>query len=293
MMPDKSVRLLLSIFFVFLLTACGATATVPGATTAPTVATVQQPTLPPASARAPEEVLGSVLLEQGRSAVGGTADTTIQVEVDLWATSTAGKVTDMRVAPVASCENSGQVEKAQWEPFAPKKSLPVVVAINWTGFYVAAQFRDDHGITSLIYCDDISVEGMPAVPQVNPTDWYAQIQCFAESDVHPSQGQTVTGPTVTFSWPSTNHLPDGVYYQVNAYGAADQYTALIAQGRTRDTSLTVQMPADRAGDVVWYITLVDAHGTFLDHGRCSSFPASLLTVNPPEGIKGVHFLYQP
>ncbi len=291
-MPNNSLRLALSTLLIFILAACGATATVPGATAASTVATLQ-PTLPPSSPLAPDEVLGSVLLEQGRSAVGGTAGTTIQVEVDLWATSTAGKVTDMRVAPVSGCDKAGQVDGAAWEPFAPKKSLPVGVAINWTGFYVGAQFRDDRGNLSPVYCDDISVEGMPAVPSVGPTDWYAQIQCFAEGDVHPSQGQTVTGPSVTFTWPDTNHLPDGVYYQVNAYGAADQYTALVASGRTRDTSLTLQLPADRAGDIVWYVTLVDANGTFLDHGRCSSFPASLLTVNPPEGIKGVHFRYQP
>ena len=158
---------------------------------------------------------------------------------------------------------------------------------------VAAQFRDDHGITSLIYCDDISLEGMPAVPSVGSTDWYSQVQCFAESDVHPSQGESVTGPTVTFSWPATNNLPDGVFYQVNAYSSVDKYTGLAAQGRTRDNSLALQFSPDKAGDIVWYVVLADANGTFLDHGRCSSFPASLLTVNPPSGIKGVHFLYQP
>ena len=39
--------------------------------------------------------------------------------------------------------------------------------------------------------------------------------------------------------------------------------------------------------------LVDATGVMIDHNRCSSFPASLLKVDPPEGIKGIHFQYQP
>ncbi len=297
MKPRLHLRFALSAALLLAsLMACNAPATLPAATTsAPPAATPQAATvapLPP-SARAPDEVLGSVQIEHGQSASGGTAGTTIQVEIDLSATSTSGKVTEMRVAAVGGCDNRGQVDKAQWQPFAPVTHLPASLGINWVGFYVAAQFRDDKGIVSPIYCDDISLEGMPAVPAVNPTDWYSQIQCFAEGDVHPSQGETVRGLNVTFSWPNTNKLPDGVFYQVNAYSAVDQYTALVAQGRTRDASLTVQIPADKAGDIVWYIVLTDANGTFLDHGRCGSFAASLLTVDPPSGIKGVHFTYEP
>lgn len=279
-------------FILLFVLACGTSTAIPGVT--PTVATAPPSALSPnSSTRAPAEVLGSVLLEQGRSASGGTAGTTIQVEVDLTATSTAGKVTDMRVARVGGCNNSGQVEKAEWQPFAPKAYLPASLGLNWVGFYVAAQFRDDQGNVSLIYCDDISLEGSPPVASVNPTDWYPQIQCFSERDVHPSQGETITGPNVTFTWPNTNKLPDGVFYQVNAYSAADQYTGMAAQGRTRETSIVLPIQPDKAGDIVWYVVLTDANGTMLDHGRCSSFPASLLTVDPPTGIKGVHFTYKP
>ncbi len=251
-------------------------------------------TLPASPAPIGSDWTGSVTIEQGRCCIGGVADTTIQAQVEFAATSPAGKVSDMRViSGSGSCASESAMQAATWEPFVPSKSYPVGVGINWVGFQVSAQFRDEAGNVSPVYCDDISVEGSPAIPEVNPTDWYAQIQCFSESDVHPSGGETVTGPTVTFSWPGKNRLPDGVFYRVNAYGASDNYTALIASGQTRDTSLELKIPADRAGDIVWYIVLADANGTFLDHGRCSSFPASLLNVNPPSGIKGVHFMYQP
>jgi hypothetical protein len=296
--------LILALALVFV-TACAAPAALPtvlpsassGATIiAPPSSTPPLPTvppLPPAASRVPGQVTGSVLIEQGRSAAGGVVDTTIQLEIDLSATSTAGKVSAMRVAPVFGCDQLGQVEGAPWEPFAPKKYLLVGIGLNWIGFYVAAQFQDDQGNLSPVYCDDISLEGMPAIPDVNPTDWYSHIQCFTEADVHPSHGETVQGPTVTFSWPNTNSLPDGVFYQVNAYSSADQYLGMAAQARTRDTSVTLSILPDKAGDIVWYIVLTDANGAFLDHARCSSFASSLLTVNPPTGIKGVHFTYKP
>jgi hypothetical protein len=199
----------------------------------------------------------------------------------------------MRVIPAGDCAAVARLDGVDWEPFVASKTYPVVVALNWNPWSLSAQFQDEHGNLSPVYCDDISVEGMPAVPEVNPTDWYPRIQCLAENEVHPSQGETVTGTTVIFSWANKNRLPEGVFYRVNAYGAGDGYTALVASGQTRETSLPLQIPRERAGDIVWYITLADANGSFLDHGQCSSFSPSLLTVNPPTGIKGVHFQYQP
>src|SRR5512146_1207610 len=114
MKPHRSARpVLIAMLVLIFVMACAAPATLPATIPVPTVATVppsaQSPT---SSTRAPEEVLGSVLIEQGRSAAGGTAGSTIQVEVELWATSTAGKVTEMRVASVGGCDGPGQVEKA-------------------------------------------------------------------------------------------------------------------------------------------------------------------------------------
>jgi hypothetical protein len=235
-----------------------------------------------------------VLIESGREATGGIAGETIQVEVGFSAASPYGKVERMRVRPAPGCSaTQADMESAAWEPFAPSRSFPVRLAINWVGFYVSAQFQDEHGNLSPVYCDDISVEGMPPLTFVNPTEWYAQLSCFSESEVHPGPGETVSGPTVTFSWPNRNTLPSGVLYSVAAYGASDGYASLAAGGDTRESSLTVQIPPERAGELAWYVTLVDINGNPLDHGKCSSFSASLLSVDPPSGIKGVHFWYRP
>jgi hypothetical protein len=170
---------------------------------------------------------------------------------------------------------------------------PVPVVINWSGFTICVQYQDEYENLSPVYRDDISVEGMPRGPVVNPTDWYPQIQCFSEQEVHPGPDEIVTGPSITFNWPDKNHLPEGVFYKVFAYGESDSFTGVAASGQTDGTSITLPIAPERAGEIGWYITLVDANGTLLDHGQCSSFSASLLTVDPPTGLKAIIFRYQP
>jgi hypothetical protein len=53
------------------------------------------------------------------------------------------------------------MEQAAWEPFVTQRSFPFTLAINWVGFYISAQYRDQHGNLSPAFCDDISLEGMP------------------------------------------------------------------------------------------------------------------------------------
>ncbi len=250
-------------------------------------------TQPPTSNNAASLINGSLQIEEGRCCAGGFAGDTIQVHVDFAATSPAGTVNKMRVETSNRCASEIELEAVNWEPFTSSKTYPVVVALNWVGYYVSVQFQDDLGNVSPVYCHDISVEGAPRPPSINPTDWYPKIQCFAENEVHPVQGETVTGSPVIFSWPDKNILPEGVFYKVFIFGAGDNYTASVASGQTREKSFALQIPPDRAGDIVWYVTLVDANGTMIDHNRCSSFPASLLKVDPPTGIKGIHFSYQP
>lgn len=288
-------QILCAILTILFLAGCGAveplTASPPPSDT-PAVSITE--TWTPTAATSPISTFtGSVQVEGGSCCIGGTMGDTVQVHVQLSAASPFGSVTRMRVKPTGGCGAQPDMDLAAWEPFAPEKVFPVQVALNWVGFYVSAQFEDDKGNLSPVYCDDISVEGMPAPILVNPTEWYPQIQCFSESDVHPGPGVTVSGLEVTFSWPGTNNLPEGVFYRVSAFSSVDHYTGPAASGQTRDTSITLPIPADRAGDIVWYITLADANGNLLDHGRCSSFAASLLTVEPAEGIKGVHFTYRP
>ena len=234
---------------------------------------------------------GAVQIAGGSCCIGGFDGETIQAQVSFSAASPFGSVSQMRVRP--SCSADTDMESVAWEPFVDSKALPVPVVINWIGFTVCVQYQDEYGNLSPVYQDDISVEGMPRAPVVNPTDWYPQIQCFAETDVNPGPGEIVTGGTVTFSWPDKNHLPEGVFYKVFAYGTSEDFSGLVSSGQTRETSITLPIDPERAGEIGWYITLVDANGTLLDHGQCSSFSASLLTVDPPEGLKAVFFQYQP
>ncbi len=110
------------------------------------------------------DVEGTVEIEGGRCCVGSTAGDTIEVEVAFSATSSAGEVTEMRVATAGIKFDAAAMADVPWEPFAPSKSYPVAVALNWTGYWVSAQFRDAAGNVSPVVYDDISVEGSPAGP---------------------------------------------------------------------------------------------------------------------------------
>lgn len=113
---------------------------------------------------APESpVSGGVLIEDGRSAAGGTAGDTINVSVSFNAVSTAADVTEMRVRR-GWCGTEADLAEIAWQPFATELSYPFVLPINWVGFYVSVQYRDALGNLSPVYCDDISLEGMPAPP---------------------------------------------------------------------------------------------------------------------------------
>ena len=260
-------------------------------TTLPASETPTAVTSVEASVTAPVSFTGAVQIAGGSCCIGGYDGETVQAQVSFSAASSFGSVSQMRV--LAYCAADTDLESVAWEPFVDSKTLPVHVVINWTGFTVCVQYQDEHGNLSPVYRDDISVEGMPRGPVVNPTDWYPQIQCLAETEVHPAPGEIVTSGSVTFSWPDKNQLPEGVFYKVFAYGASDNFSGLVTSGQTRETSITLPIDPERAGEIGWYITLVDASGTLLDHGQCSSFPASLLTVDPPEGLKAVFFRYQP
>ena len=243
------------------------------------------------STTAPVSFTGAVQIAGGSCCLGGYDGDTIQAQVSFSAASPFGAVNKMRVA--SGCTTDTVLEGVEWETFTNSKTYPIPVVINWTSFTICVQYQDEQGNLSPMYRDDISVEGMPRLPLVNPTDWYAEIQCFSEQEVHPGPNEVVTGTSITFSWPEKNHRPEGVFYKVFAYGASDDFVGLAASGQTDASSITLPIDPARAGKIGWYITLVDANGTLLDHSQCSSFSASLLTVDPPEGLKAVFFQYQP
>ena len=234
---------------------------------------------------------GAVQIAGGSCCIGGYDGETIQAQVSFSAASPFGTVSKMRVA--SGCAADTDLEGVDWEAFVNSKTYPIPVVINWSGFFICVQYQDGHGNLSPVYQDDISVEGMPRPPVVNPTDWYPQIQCFSEQEVHPGPNEVATGTSITFSWPDKNHLPEGVFYKVFAFAGSDGFTGTVASGQTNGTSITLPIVPEHAGEIGWFITLVDANGTLLDHGQCSSLPSNLLTVDPPVGLKAVIFQYQP
>jgi hypothetical protein len=109
-------------------------------------------------------VQGAVIIEEGRSAVGGIAGDTIQIAIAFRASSPMAEVTHMRVLVGSGWLDEREMAYASWEPFVMQRSYPVHLALNWVGFYVSVQYRDAQGNLSPIYRDDISVEGMPPTP---------------------------------------------------------------------------------------------------------------------------------
>jgi len=114
-----------------------------------------------AATRTAFPLTGSVQIAGGGCCVGGTAGGTLEVQVDFSAASPFGTVAEMRVRATGTCFPESEMVDAAWEPFTSSKQYPVYVALNWVGFYVSVQYRDDHGNLSPVYCDDISVEGFP------------------------------------------------------------------------------------------------------------------------------------
>jgi hypothetical protein len=90
--------------------------------------------------------------------MGGYVGDTIQVSVTFTATSRVAVVTEMHTS--GSCRTEA-FQEAAWEPFVGKKTFPVQVILNWVGLVISVQYRDAQGNLSPVYCDDISVEGMP------------------------------------------------------------------------------------------------------------------------------------
>jgi hypothetical protein len=123
---------------------------------------------PTAQPRPTPFVTGSVVLEEGRCCAGGFAGSTIEVFATFQADSPVSPVTEMRVRAGSQRFDEEDMAEAPWEPFRSEASFPFLVPLNWVGFYVSAQFRDEMGNESAVAHDDISIEGMPAPPSSTP-----------------------------------------------------------------------------------------------------------------------------
>ena len=111
-------------------------------------------------------VIGGILIEGGSCCVGGVAGETIEIEVAIETRNpeTGGAVEQMRIASGSRTFGEPEMNELAWEDFTPTKTFYFLPPINWVGFYVCVQFRDVNGDLSQVYCDDISVEGMPPSP---------------------------------------------------------------------------------------------------------------------------------
>lgn len=109
-------------------------------------------------------VSASVLLEDGFCCAGGIAGETIEITAAYQAHSPVGEVVEMRTRSHggAGCLEEADLAGTAWKPFSETEIFTHTLAINWQGFYVSAQFRDEAGSLSAVVCDDISLEGMPA-----------------------------------------------------------------------------------------------------------------------------------
>ncbi len=107
-------------------------------------------------------VIGSVQIEDGRCCIGGIAGETVQIQVLFEAGSPFGAVSQMRTMAGGLRATEEQLAGVEWVPFAGRAIYNLNVALNWHGFSVSVQFRDEEGNLSPVYHDDIAVEGRPA-----------------------------------------------------------------------------------------------------------------------------------
>jgi hypothetical protein len=108
-------------------------------------------------------VVGSVVIAEGQCCAGGIAGSTITLSVWFEASSPFGEITHMRVLSGMGPVNEEILQTtSQWELYQKEQTFVAPVALNWTGFYVSAQFRDSTGNLSPVVWDDISIEGQPA-----------------------------------------------------------------------------------------------------------------------------------
>lgn len=104
-------------------------------------------------------VYGSVEIEEGICCAGGQAGETIQLSVAFNAASTQGEVVEMRYVTAFVRADEERIAEQAWVPYQADLSFTTRIAVNWVGWWISVQYRDDQGTISPIYYDDISLEG--------------------------------------------------------------------------------------------------------------------------------------
>lgn len=104
-------------------------------------------------------VVGDVVIEDGRCCAGGPAGEVLPITISLEASSPLAEVTEMRLAYGSRPLNEETLAAVPWEPFATEKEVAITAPLNWSTGYASVQFRDAQGNLSLVYHDEIAVEG--------------------------------------------------------------------------------------------------------------------------------------
>ena len=105
-------------------------------------------------------VVGEVVIEDGRCCVGGNAGELLTISIGMEASSPLAEVTEMRLVFGSQPLDEETLTEVPWEPFAQEKEVAIEVPLNWTTGNASVQFRDAEGNLSIIYYDEIAVEGM-------------------------------------------------------------------------------------------------------------------------------------
>lgn len=108
-----------------------------------------------------QPVTGYVSIQGSPCCLGGVAGEIADLAVTFQASSPLGEVIEMRVRLGTHPFLAEQMVEAEWVPYLSKASYPVQIALNWVGYDISVQFRDEHGNESPIYYDEIAVEGHP------------------------------------------------------------------------------------------------------------------------------------
>jgi hypothetical protein len=155
-------------FWIWMILIAGCNLLMPRTSSPSTIPTWTVPAAPPTqqvSTPDKNSLRGSVLLQGGACCLGGVVGAEIMLRKDFTAESPFGPVIEMRRKEGGFCFSEAEMADAAWQPFTDSVTEPFVIrALNWAGHYLSVQYRDNLGNLSPVFCDDISVEGMPAAP---------------------------------------------------------------------------------------------------------------------------------
>lgn len=123
------------------------------------------PTLaPPPFTPQPDAFTGAVQIQGGACCAGGLVGDVLDLRLAFAVYSPSAPVTAMRLRTNGVCFQEADLNQAEWQPFQAGMDLRYTVsAINWVGLWASVQYRDAEGNLSPVACDDISIEGMPAM----------------------------------------------------------------------------------------------------------------------------------